>query len=42
MAAGSRKHPLDKAESIYYFYVHTHMEKIISIPQVFQIYLEAL
>ena len=42
MAASSRKHPLDKAESIYYSYIHTHMQKNISITQVFQIHLEAL
>ena len=32
MAASSRKHPLDKAESFYYSYIHTHMQKSISIP----------
>ena len=42
MAASSRKHPLDKAESIYYSYIHTHIQKSISIHQVFQIHLEAL
>ena len=42
MAASTRKQPLDKAESIYYSYIYTHMQKSISITQVFQIYLEAL
>ena len=42
MAASSRKHPLHKAESIYYSYIHTHMQKSISIPEVLQIDIEAL
>ena len=42
MAASTRKHPLDKAELIYYSYIYTHMHKSISIPQVFQVHLEAL
>ena len=42
MSESSRKHPLDKAESIYYSYIHTHTQKSISIPQVFQAYPKAL
>ena len=42
MAASSWKHPLDKAELIYYSYIHTHIQKSISIHQVFQIHIEAL